>query len=383
MSETQTDSAIPQEAQSPIGVYKGSFSTEDEPKAEVVSEQVPQEQAPEAPVEQAPVETVAEETTPETVEYWKSLAEKAGVEAGSEDDIVNYLQQFGQVSKDLPTLKEKAKYYESLDPLALDLDKAKKAGIDENLYLKARSLDTANLSDDDAIWMQFELQNAQLVKDDPKFARMKFEKELKAKYGLADAQLDELEAEENRDEIEFQKRSKIADAQSAKRYLQDWKQQNVTIPETQQFPKEEELEQIRNEYFQQADGFVDSIDTLDIPLDDSNVFKYGLEGVKDSIREDLRNPLETLKRHGIDLENQRIDAEKFGELLAVYYAFDGFSKPFSDYVLEKRNKEQVISKTRPEPPQPQVGGALPEKDFDERLAEAFERQRKARASAIT
>lgn len=397
MSETQTVSATPDIAQDDHGgiPFKGSFKTSDyqeEPQNDVAQTT---EDQPQEPVTQGvtsaegieatggqPTETQTEETektNAPTVELWKSLAERAGIDVESEDEIIEYLQNFGSIKESLPQLQEKAKYYESLDPLALDIDKAKKAGIDENLYLTARSLDIDGLEEDDAIWMQFKLQNAQLLKDDPKFAKMKFDREQQQKYGLLSKKLDEVEAEESKEEIEFQKRSKQTDAISAKRFLQEWKEKNVTIPESQKTPSTEELDQIRNDYFKRADEFIESTDTLDIFLDEDTVFKYGLDDIKEDVRQDLKNPIETMKRYGVDLENATIDADKLGELLITVKAIEGLAKPLSDFILEKRNKDLVTSKTKPEPPQPQAGGALPEKTENQLVGEAFKNFWKSRS----
>lgn len=397
MSETQTVSATPDIAQDDHGgiPFKGSFKTSDyqeEPQNDVAQTT---EDQPQEPVTQGvtstegieatggqPTETQTEETektNAPTVELWESLAERAGIDVESEDEIIEYLQNFGSIKESLPQLQEKAKYYESLDPLALDIDKAKKAGIDENLYLTARSLDIDGLEEDDAIWMQFKLQNAQLLKDDPKFAKMKFDREQQQKYGLLSKKLDEVEAEESKEEIEFQKRSKQTDAISAKRFLQEWKEKNVTIPESQKTPSTEELDQIRNDYFKRADEFIESTDTLDIFLDEDTVFKYGLDDIKEDVRQDLKNPIETMKRYGVDLENATIDADKLGELLITVKAIEGLAKPLSDFILEKRNKDLVTSKTKPEPPQPQAGGALPEKTENQLVGEAFKNFWKSRS----
>lgn len=397
MSETQTVSATPDIAQDDHGgiPFKGSFKTSDyqeEPQNDVAQTT---EDQPQEPVTQGvtstegieatggqPTETQTEETektNAPTVELWKSLAERAGIDVESEYEIIEYLQNFGSIKESLPQLQEKAKYYESLDPLALDIDKAKKAGIDENLYLTARSLDIDGLEEDDAIWMQFKLQNAQLLKDDPKFAKMKFDREQQQKYGLLSKKLDEVEAEESKEEIEFQKRSKQTDAISAKRFLQEWKEKNVTIPESQKTPSTEELDQIRNDYFKRADEFIESTDTLDIFLDEDTVFKYGLDDIKEDVRQDLKNPIETMKRYGVDLENATIDADKLGELLITVKAIEGLAKPLSDFILEKRNKDLVTSKTKPEPPQPQAGGALPEKTENQLVGEAFKNFWKSRS----
>lgn len=397
MSQTQTVSATPDEAQgSGTRPFIGSFTTSDH-KPEPQNDEAPEptdEATPGEPVKTEPTETpkvtetpveqpeneevTTEEAPKETVDYWKQLAKKSGIDAQSEDDIVNYLQRFNSIQEQLPTLQENAKYYESLDPLAKDLDKARKAGIDTDLFLSARSLDPDTISDEDAVWMQYKLQNAQLIKDDPKYAKMKFEREQKAKYGLLGKELDEVEAEENKEEIDFQKRSKQADAITAKRFLREWKQENETIPETQKTPPQEELDQIRDNYFKQADEFIEAIDTLDLSLDEETVFKYGLSDVKETVRQELKNPIDTLKKHGVDLESASIDVEKLGEILMIYHAFDGIAKPFSDFVLEKRNKDTVTSKTKPAPPQTQIGGGLPEKTEKELVADAFDNLWKTR-----
>lgn len=397
MSETQTGSATPETAQDDHGgiPFKGSFKTSDyqeEPQNDAAQTT---EDQPQEPVNQGVTSTESTETNGEqstetqtegaektdtpAVELWKSLAERAGIDVESEDEIIEYLQNFGSIKESLPQLQEKAKYYESLDPLALDIDKAKKAGIDENLYLAARSLDIDGLEEDDAIWMQFKLQNAQLLKDDPKFAKMKFDREQQQKYGLLSKKLDEVEAEESKEEIEFQKRSKQTDAISAKRFLQEWKEKNVTIPESQKTPSPEELDQVRNDYFKRADEFIEATDTLDIFLDEDTVFKYGLDDIKEDVRQDLKNPIETMKRYGVDLENATIDADKLGELLITVKAIEGLAKPLSDFILEKRNKDLVTSKTKPEPPQPQAGGALPEKTENQLVGEAFKNFWKSRS----
>jgi len=358
-------------------------TTAEEPVAEV------------KPGEEKPTETSTETSTPAEepvvepeVDPFQQLSEDVGYEVKGYDDMVNNLKSRRDLEQQLNEVK---KTLEGLDPLALDIDKAAKSGIDINQYLNARKLDPDALQAKDALREKFLLENAQLVKDSPDFARKKFEKDYSSRYGIINKDLSLLEGEDlakELEEVEFAKASLDAESKSAKRFLQDWKQKNVTIPEVKQQEvvpgiSEEQASQIRETYNNQAKDFVSAAEAVEIAIGDKT-FSYGVENHKKALENDLLNPMETLARHGVDLTNGMIDPEKFGELLTAYYILRdaNFGKSLSEFSIEQFNKQTVTAKqTGAAPTQPLTGGAIPAKTQNQKVGEAFRAKREAERSA--
>ncbi len=166
-----------------------------------------------------------------------------------------------------------------------------------------------------------------------------------------------------------------SDEIASKRFAGDWKQKNVTISEPQaQGMSQEQIQQ----YYNQANSVVDEFENISIPVGDK-VFNFGLEEYKESLRQDLAQPIETLKRFGVDLELGTIDPAKFAELLLSNYALGEIGKPLTDWHLEQANAQTVRQQLNtPTPATPIGSGANKTPTVDERVAQAFQADREAR-----
>lgn len=310
-------------------------------------------------------------TTDLIAEYRKSISQKTGVEFKSDDEIIERLTKLTAYEQELNTLKNKNPY-DGLDPLAVDMDKATKSGIDINLYWEARQMDPDKLDAKESLRREYLLKHA-VPGVDSKVLERRFEREFQTKYGIIDRQMDETERESSKDQIEAAKDDLATDSVLAKRYLQDWKQKNVTIPDpAKNGPSQEELAQKRDEYLNRVDSFVDGSDTLEIPVGDK-VFKYGLDEHRDDIRNALKNPVEALKEIlGVDVQTGAIDEQRFGASIAALMAFDGIGQKLAEFGVEQFNHQTITQRTTtPAPPQQQLGGAIPERTHDQKVGDAF------------
>jgi len=310
--------------------------------------------------------------TPDPIsEYRKTIGQKVGFEIKSDDEIIERLTKLNAYEQELNTLKNKNPY-EGLDPLAVDMDKASKAGIDINLYWEARQMEPDKLDAKESLRKEYLLKHT-VPGVDSKILERRFEREFNTKYGIIDRQLDEAERESNRELIEAAKDDLATDSAIAKRYLQEWKQKNVTIPgPAQNGPSQEELTQKREEYLNRVDSFVDGSDTLEIPVGDT-VFNDGLDDHKDDIRNALKNPVDALKEIlGVDVQTGAIDEQKFGASIAALMAFDGIGQKLAEFGVEQFNHQTITQRTTtPAPPQQQLGGAIPERTHEQKVGDAF------------
>lgn len=304
----------------------------------------------------------------------KRIREAAGLEVRNEDEIINHLKS----SRDLMTkFEETDRALKGLDPLAKDIDRAVKAGMDVEQYLEARKMDPEKMSDQEALKRAYMLKNQKLVAADPKFVEKKFEIEQRAKYGVLYEDMTDEERQQRAEEIDFATRSQKIDALEAKEFLVDYKQKNVTIEDRVDSDAAKRQEFV-DKYYTRSEQFVNELESLDVPVE-NGVFKLGVDEFAGEIREDLKNPLITLKKLGVDLETMSIDADALGETLVKLRALDSIGPKLSKWAAEQKAAE-VIGKAAGTPPPPQslAGGALPEKDHDLKVAEAIEAQRQAR-----
>jgi hypothetical protein len=330
-------------------------------------------------------ETVVEPVVAQNIDYLKSINEKAGLQFQNDDELVNEIKASIALKEKLSEYETTLKAFRELDPMALDIDKARKAGIGIDLYLDAVKMDVEKLDAKTTLKEAFLRKNAELVASDPEFAKMKFEREFKAKFGKLDDKLDvsgldEFEAKEKtlefNQEQDFIKRSLNADAMQDKKWLAEWKKQNITIPDVprQQGMTDEQIQQ----YHSQADLFVGQNDKIEIPIGDKK-FNFGLKDYGETLKKELHNPIETLKEHGIDLQNGTIDPVKLGKLLTANYIAKSIGKPLSDWSVDARNIEYLkTKKDMPAPSQTIAAGAV--QDSDDLLAQ-FSKGIKAQMAA--
>jgi len=319
------------------------------------------------PAEGAKTEDVSRETT--RIDYYKSLNEEAGTQFENNEGVVNEIKASRALKEKLTDYETKLKTFEGLDPIAFDIDRARKAGIELDLYLEAVKMDTSKLDAKQALKEDFLRKNAELVATDREFAVLKFERDYKARYGKLDETLDttgldefEVKAKilEFNQEQDFIKRSKNADHVQAVKSLNEWKKKHITIPDApqQKGMTDEHIQQ----YYSQADTFVVQNDKIEIPIGDKK-FNFGLKDYAETLKGELRNPIETLKKHGIDIPNGIIDAVKLGKLLTSAYVAQNLAKPLATWMQDSKNIEFLKDKKdKPAPSQSTAGGALPIED---------------------
>ncbi len=324
--------------------------------------------------------------TPNT-DWLKNWNEKAGTQYQTEDEAIEDIKSSRGLKEKITDYEKKLGELSLLDdPMVRDIARAKKAGIGIELYLEAVKMDVDKLDAKQALREDFIRTNAELFATDPEFAGMKFEKDYHAKYGgigkaLDVSGLDEFEAKEktlefNQDQ-EFIKRSLNADSVGAKKRLTEWKKQHISIPDVpqQQGMTDAQIQQ----YTSQVETFIGQNEKIEIPVGDKMKFNFGLKDYKETLKTELLNPLETLKKHGIDLDNGTIDAEKLGKLLTAAYVGQNLAKPLSDWSIDARNIEFLKNKkVQPAPTQPIAAGApQPEDDLAMRFAKGMKAQKEA------
>jgi hypothetical protein len=320
--------------------------------------------------------------TPDPFEdYRKTLGQKVGLDLKSDDEIIERLSKLTAYEQELETYKNRNPY-EGLDPLAVDLDKATKAGIDINLYWEARQMDPDKLDAKELLRKDYLLKNA-IPGIDSSILSGKFDREYNAKFGLIGRKMDESELELNADALEAQKQDLEIEKALAKRHLQEWKQKNVTIPvPTQSGPSQEEVERVRTEYHTRVDSFVDGSDTLEIPVGDK-IFNFGLGDYKEDIRNALKNPVEALSEiFGVEVQTGKIDEQKFGAALAALLSYESLGEKLAEFGVENFNHQVVTQKLQtPAPPQQQLGGSPPERTHIQKVGDAFQQFREERRRA--
>ncbi len=320
-------------------------------------------------------------------DWLKGWNEKAGTQFQTEDEAIEYLK----VSR---TDKEKLTDYEKKlgelsvldDPFVRDIAKAKKAGIGIELYLEAVKMDVDKLDAKQTLKEAFLRKNAEIVALDPELAGMQFEEDYQARFGkiseeLDVAGLDEIEA--NAKTLEFKRKQEIVKrtlnvtVAQEKNYLNDWKKKHITIPDVQQQAGMTDA-QIQ-QYTSQVDSFVGQNEKIEVPVGDLK-FNFGLKDYKETLKKELLSPIETLKKHGIDVENGLIDPEKLGKLLTAAYVGQNIAKPLSDWSIDAKNIEFLKNKViQPAPTQPIAAGGAPgaEDDLAIRFAKGMAAQKEA------
>lgn len=336
-----------------------------------------------APVAQPPAAAAA--TTQS--DYLKNWNEKAGTQFQTDDEIIEEIKASRASKEKLTDYEKKLGELSVLDdPFVRDIARAKKAGIGIELYLEAVKMDVDKLEPKQVLREAFFREN---LGSNPKLLEQRFEREYRAKYGAIGQKpdvsgLDELEAKIKLDEFnqeqEFLQLSFEDEVRLKRNFMHDWKQKNVTIPDV---PQQATMTDAQiQQYTSQVDSFVGQNEKFEIPIGDLK-FNFGLKDYKETLKKELLNPIETLKKHGIDIENGTIDAEKLGKLLTANHVVANVAKPLSDWTLDQRNLELLKNKmVQPAPSQPIAAGAPPsDDDIWARMGKGIQAQRQAQSQS--
>lgn len=348
--------------------FRGSFkTTEDPPAGDPVNTDPPKTD----PQKNDP--PAADPTKGGIDSMIKRLREEASVEFKSEDEIVEEIKSSRGLKQKVQEVEMKLS---SFDPLAVDIDRAVKAGVDVDLYMDTRKMDIEKMDEREAIRRQFMIQNDKLVKADPELARLKFERDLKAKYPVLFEDLTDEEKEQKKSEIDYSTRFMKAEALTAKEFLADYKKKNVTLPE----PKDttQEVKEYWDRYLNGAETYRKGMEALEIPVDGGEVFNLGTEEFAGEIHDKLKRPIETLREIGIDLETFAVDPAKLGDTLLKLKALEEIGPRLSKWMLEQQASKTVTQTLKTAPPQPPAGGNQPPvDDHDTKVAKAFKAKREA------
>ena len=363
---------LPVEQTAPQREYKTIIEDDPEVKPET-PEVVP-------PVEAKPAEVKTEEKVVVVDEYWKKAGEKLGSPYASEDELLNEIRSGRDLKNKFKEVEPKLKEYESLDPLARDIDRAVKSGTDVNLYLEARNMDVEKLNGKEALKKAYLIQNQELVAAGKKdLVDRQFEREYKNKYGALEQKAEDIALlDDGARSLAEQAQQDAQDhldlaVHKAKRDLGEWKQKNITVVT----PNPEDQEKFRQQYLQDVEKSVNELSTMDVTVGDK-VFKFGVDGYKSKVKEALSNPVEFLKPFGLDLEKGVIDPTKLKDLVLAVLSKNDIAEPVSKWYLEQNNAQTVRSQINtPAPAKPAPGGGSPQKTEDEEIAEAFAAKRKS------
>ena len=327
-------------------------------------------QPPVVPTPETPEGPKVQETPPQ-VDTWKEFSGKVGFEV-TEEQVIADLKLKKEFENKFNESKSK---YDALSPIALDIDRATKSGLDLDLYLDARKMDVEKLGAYASLEKMYFLSHPEVYATDPDFAREKFRRDYEVKFGLLTQKLDPVEAEQKKTEIDFLDRQLKVEHVQAKKFLSEFKVKNTTIPDA---PKPEDNQKIVEQYQQQAQEFVTDLGSLDIPVGDE-VFTYSLEPHLGEIEAAVKDPIGFLALHGIDIVKGTADAKKFGEMVTKLLILENLSKPLAVWASEQGAAKVVKQKLDgPAPTQTLAGGVTPEKTTDQKVAEAIVADREAK-----
>lgn len=349
-----------------------------EPSAENTEEATDSAVEPEG---EPAAEAEEENTSLSDEEYFGKLSQDTGYQLSSDEDLIKVLSQARENETRLKELESRDPFAD-YDPIVKDIANAKKAGLNIDAYMNARKLDVDSLDAKEAMRQKFMLDNAD---EDPAFAKARFEREYKAKYGLINDHRTEEdfdspeEYQQFLDDKKFAEMSLASDERKSKQDLNKWKEQNVTIPDTPTGLSDEDAKKVLEEYHQRVDSTVSELEGLEFKVGDKD-FQFGFDkDSKAAITEGLKNPDKTMKEVlGIDLESGNIDTNKLARMLALDAAFNSptLGKTLQEFIMEN-NIKQTIEAKEANPKDPNSLGSAPEtKSEMELVAEAFAAKRR-------
>lgn len=313
---------------------------------------------------------------PAEKQYWESIGEELGTPFKSKDELVNELKSGRDVSKQFNEAKNKLKDYDSLDPLARDIDRVIKSGQDVSLYLEARNVDVQKLEPKDVLKKAYMLQNQELIKAGKKdIAERQFERDYRNKYSALEPKdlsvlSDEEKLAHEQARLDAQDALEIATI-VARKEVTKWKADHTTVVE----PKPEEQAQQLQHYLTEVEQAVNGLNSIDIQVGDKT-FKYGVTDIREEVKGFMSDPLKFLKLVGLDPNN--IDIPKFRDTVVTVLTNKKVGKPLTDWWLEQNNAQTLKSQLNDPPPvKPIAPGADPKKDGLDRMAESIKAQQEA------
>lgn len=282
------------------------------------------------------------------------------------------------------TLKTNAEEFESISPLMKEAIKAEKAGMDVNQFLGLSSRDFDQMDGKDLLREKYLKENAQLFKDNPDFAKKRFEREYASKYGLLNKQFEDDDEradweEENAEELSYSRMELDHETKLAREDMNKWKAELTKVPEQAQSKNElspEAQADLHSKYQDNVQKFLNEFKGLEVALDKQTTpFRYGTsEDVKKTLQESLADPSKFLE--SIGFTDEGIDVAKFGNAAMKFQNFEKAVQNAAQYLVEQKNKQTVEGRLEHPRNPDNVNNSSPQiKSLDEKLAEAFQAKR--------
>ena len=306
-------------------------------------------------------------------QYYEELSNQLGYDVSSNDDIVNLVKELS--TKDP---------LEGLSPLLKQAAEFESNGGDVREYFNVLSVNTDSLSDKDAIWHKFKVDNSTLAQGNSDFAQQKFERDFKTKYKiLSDNRLED-DFDTTEEYNAFVKDKEYAslelkyEGDLAKQSLVEGREEALKTAPAQAQINEQEQAQIYQDYKADADYYKSNFETLQIPIDAKGKTNYNIglnEKSRPMFNEWMDDPSKFLDYIGIGSDQKTIDVQGLAAHMALTAAFavDGeysVGAQFANAMTERVNRNSI--ETRLENPNPEGGKATSGVAGGNELQEAVE-----------
>lgn len=283
--------------------------------------------------------------------FYESLSKEVGFDLKSEEDITQALKDYAQLKNSNPLEDAELKAFHEF----------KQSGGDTAQFHALKSKNFESMDSKELLKEKFMLDHKDLVKDNPKLAESRFQREMKNKYGILNTDLESMDEDErqeweaeNKEEFEALKMELEYDTEQARKSLTEW-QQKATSPQSQKEEMTaEQAQQIQQEWESNLKQATESFEGFDIKVGEGvDDFKLGIapDELK-QLSEQVKDPGNFVAElTGFDAETGKVDANKLMQVAAKLKKFDELGALMSDYILEQRNRETVESEvTNPTDP---------------------------------
>jgi len=294
-----------------------------------------------------------EQTGQENEDTFRYLTEETGVSITGVDQLVDGLKELAELRKDKGQTQQ-------LSPAMQAALAVEAAGGDLAEHFRRVGMDFENMDAHEVLRQKFFKDNAKLHKSNPKLAQMKFERELKDKYGTYfqfNSLKDETEKEDfldenGQDNIDYEKMLFESEAEDARAELEEWKKTSApekpaqsTETATSQ-PSQEEIDQINREYTEKAPKAFADFEALSIPMGEGQKdFALGLNDKTRPIVESwVNNPYSFL--NAIGFEEKSVDIERLLPIMtAIAELSEGTLGPrLKKYITDSSDIETLDKK---------------------------------------
>lgn len=370
IKSTPQDRTAPVEKEVPKEAPKEEPKDEIKPEGDGKKDEVPQvpgeEKKPDVPVS----EKEKEEVPAQESEFdWDAFSESVGLELDSDDAVVASLKELAE--------------YKSLSPALQKAIEIERNNGDVAGYFKALANDPKTLSERDALWEQYVAENPKRVADNPKFARLDFERKIEREYSLLN-EYEKLSAseqeeflEEHKAEIEYLQEKRKFDAEAARASLQEKREQLKFYEPKSNQPSEESVKEIMARH---EAGYKKALSEFDVvTLDMGNDFKFNVgvtESNKKQVNEWMRNPDKFLNELGFS--EGKIDYDTLAGWVALIsdIKYGTFGERVRQAILDSKDIK-TLETTLDAPGIGKTPGVNPDLSGDEwdQVANAFEKKR--------